>query len=325
MSLLNVNPGAIAAPTVTQASKFETESGSMIDIARWQLAAYWGLLAVGCFWPAMSKNDLMVFQVMSVESMLHALGFAGLLVMMMRARIAGLDVEMNVQAVVALLLAGGFAVLEQKLQPVMHMNPSGINLCTNILGVCTAFLFMTTPKGMVRMPGFVTWTTRVLLVMALPFLAWIAITLEGGEWMCNMERSYFSPGMFDDYCHFYAAAAIGILVLLACPLSRRHGRAGVIVAIVGVGAMAPGLELLQHAAGRNMEMHDIVMHMQGLAIAMCVWAGLMGLVTLINPASHLLKNHEASETQQHPELQNTEPTVLRLQPKTMTHISRKAA
>lgn len=312
MSTLTATPRAIAAPVSTTATT--TQTYQTTDMARWQLAGYWGLISVGLFWNSKAKNDLVIMDMITLEAVLHGLAFAGLFMMMLRARIAGRDAAMNLQVTAALLLAGGFAVLEQKLQPTMYMQESFANLYANLLGVCMAYLVSVAPSGKVRMPALMTWASRILLVIAMPPMVWLATTEAGRDLMVRVSRMGTDASKFDDKCHFYGAAVIVILIIIACPLSRRHGRASVAVAILGMIAMAPCLEWVQLATGRGLELNDMIMHMQGLSITVFIWTGVIGLINLVAPARHLLTPAETETSQDtRTETQTHEPGILRFE------------
>ena len=237
------HPGAIVAPKPYDITIHTTHYDRTTDKARWLLTGYWTLLAFACFWNSLDKNNFVPGGVLPMETFLHGLGFAGLFWCMAKVRLAGRLAPMNQNAAIALVVAGVFGIVEQYLQPMMHMHRCDFNLTANLLGVAVAFVYYVTPIGKVRQPAAVTWLVRVLLVATALPLGWLATTSLGHRAMAKAARLTSQPQMFDDYCHFAGAAVMLALLLLACSLSRRFGRASVAVCFTIAIAAAPVLEL----------------------------------------------------------------------------------
>lgn len=264
-----------------------------VDRDRWLLAGYIGVLAVASFWNATAKNNLMIADVLTVQCVVRALAFAGLFAMLVRARIAGRLAPMLNQAVLALAVACGWAVADQYLQPVMSLPIYEKNLLANLIGAASAFLIFVSPAGRSRLGVVTPWTTRVLMVLAVAPLCWLAVTPAGLQMMIRMARSmaqYMAdPTMFDDYCHIAGGALMLVALVLACPATRRFGRAGMVTAITLTLLAAPAIEFAQQALGRSghMDPVDIFRHMQGFTVALVGLSLLMAAVNLISPAAHL--------------------------------------
>lgn len=249
--------------------------------ARPVLGVYWVCLVLGTHWPNLSivapaEDPGPLNDVLKLDKVLHAVGFGGLMVLLILAGLGGRGRPWAGRCGVALAIGLTFAVLDEWSQGlVVGRTVNASDMVTNLLAMLGVYLVAVLPSA--REPGRDPRRLRWALWLSLPVLAVVALSpwviATAIRWkVAVMGKSTSEAYRLDHIGHGVMSAVLSVVVIVVWPMaSRRPRRAG--AAAVAILVLAgPGLEVVQHFTGRSVEWEDALAHGIGVLLAMMWWA-----------------------------------------------------
>ncbi len=237
------------------------------------LAVYWLALAAGSHWPKLElfppPEHEPIFQ---LDKGMHVLAFAGLVWLLIRARIAGPGATRAWTVAVAGAVAILYAGVDELTQHWTQRDVTLSDFAASAVGALTVVL-MATPAAR-QAPSL-----RRVRAMRLAFLVCAAVVFvlslppivnDVIDWSV---RLFTRPWLgMDKAGHFVIAAGLTWLLASSFPAGVSRPSRGVLVTILVMGLSAPMMELAQAYSGRGVEAADVLAHELGLLAAMTVWA-----------------------------------------------------
>jgi VanZ family protein len=245
------------------------DDGPVLRTRRVQLAAYWFMLAVGSHLPQLifgeDTNEISVFQ---IDKALHVLAFSGLVFLLYRVRLAGRRASVLANALIAVVIACSYAVIDEYSQRWVERDVSISDVVAGLIGIFGVFLLITAPPKRHKASRG-TLVMRVVAVAGFVLILVVALAPDGDTWVNRFARFFFRPwpGM-DKPGHFYAAAILTLLLAAASPAGVQRPRLSILVTILVIGLMGPIIEKAQSFTGRSVELADLYAHQVGLLAAM---------------------------------------------------------
>ena len=228
-----------------------------IRARRIQLAVYWTLLAIGSHLPQLligeKTNQIGVFQ---IDKTLHVIGFAGLAYLLYRAHLISRDSARFRRALIATIVAGVYALIDEYTQHWTGRNVSFSDIVAGLIGILGVFLILTAPDPKQRADRS-TQQCRAITLGAVIVIGILALAPNRPAWLG------LGPGG-----HFYAAALLTLLLIRARPAGVHRPGRGVLLSIIAIGLIGPIIESAQPLAGRSAEMANLFAHQLGLLTAM---------------------------------------------------------
>ncbi|MFN3167580.1 MAG: VanZ family protein [Phycisphaeraceae bacterium] len=249
---------------------------------RWLLAGYWLALAVGTHWPNLSlmpeQDEPWVFEdVLKTDKLFHAMGFGGLMALLILAEVGGRGRPWARRCGAALVVGVVYAVLDeltQGLVPGREVNLADV--VSNLLAVVGVYLLAVLPAERAeprKPPRTLLW----LLGLSLPALGALALSPavmhQARAWaraLSDGARSSVHP--FDHVMHGVLAVALSVVVIVVWPMSSRRPRRSAAWALAVLILAGPALEVVQHYTGRSVQWQDALAHAIGVLLAMMWWA-----------------------------------------------------
>lgn len=249
--------------------------------ARWVLAVYWLCLAIGTHWPNLlllppNGKPTPLQLILSIDKPLHAIGFSGLMVLLILAGIGGRNKPWPRRCAIALAIGVGYSLVDeftQSLVPGRSVNTSDV--VTNFLAMLTVYLLAILPAK--RDPKPVPWRLVLAIGLALPLLVVLTLSPWVMEQFIEFKRSIWGPRMkathpIDHLAHGVVSLVLSVSVIVIWPMTSRRPRLHGGLAILLLVLAGPGVEVAQHFTGRGVEVADMLAHWIGVLVAMTWWA-----------------------------------------------------
>lgn len=237
--------------------------------ARRVLMVYWVLLAVSTHMPDPGLgNEFDPLGMFQLDKAIHVLAFGGLALLLFCSRVLGERAAVVGHALVAALIAGAYALVDEYTQRWAGRMISAGDVLAGFIGIVGVFLAVTAPPPRGRAP----WSTqaiRIVAVLAIVFIVVMALAPAGNRWFNEAAGPFFVPWPgIDKAGHFYASAVITLILAASFPLGVHRPRHGMIATILVMGLAGPIIETAQSFTGRGAEMADLFAHQLGLFTAM---------------------------------------------------------
>ena len=275
---MNCQARTAPPPTATHADDRLTR------LARPALAFYWIALAVATHWPRLQilePSDSLVRQAFGPDKIIHATAFAMLMLGLYLARPLGRHAQPRTQALLAMLIAVPYALLDEYTQQWFGRNSSVADAMANVIGILGMYLILTAgpaPRPRKRWP---TLAARVAWLVLGPGLAYLTLSPHANPLILRIYQLLGLPlGAADKIAHVSLAMLLLWLLALAAPAGRSRPRLSAAIAIVAMGLAGSVIELLQHHTGRGFSPTDIQAHQTGVLIALGGWTILRIGITL---------------------------------------------
>ena len=237
--------------------------------ARRVLAVYWVLLAISTHVPdPQLGGESNLFAIFQIDKAIHFVAFGGLAYLLVCARLAGARSSLCANALVAVVIAGAYALVDEYTQWWGGRTISSADVVAGLIGIVTIFLITTVPPARQRATRRIK-AVRFAACVALILVFVMALAPAGNQWFNWMARPLFIPWPgIDKTGHFYTSAALTLLLAAAAPAGVHRPAAGIFLTILVIGLSGPIIETGQSLTGRSVEMADLYAHQVGLLAAM---------------------------------------------------------
>ena len=244
--------------------------------ARWIAGVYWVAMALSTHTPGLAPPSTgqvgLGFDV-NFDKVIHIGAFAVLTALLVAARLAGRNAKPLRNLVVATLVAGAYAYLDELTQGPFGRQFSLFDLLSNLAGVLVvAAVLMPLFAARVRSDLGPMILARLMFVIVAPFGVMslftsalqfdIPVPLPMGP----STGELFEPRM-DQILHLLGAMALVWLLSASRPFGRRRRWQAIVFAILFVAISGPAIELVQSHLDRGFEWSDLIAHELGLVLA----------------------------------------------------------
>lgn len=247
--------------------------------AGWLLWVYWACLFIGTHSPRFGDEPppppTPLDPVLQYDKLHHAMGFGGLMVLVLLSGIWGKGQRYANRCLIAMGIAGGYAVLDELTQQwVPGRELDWTDILANLIGVLSAYVLAMLPARR-EQPRRRTGLA-VVLVLLIPAIVCLMLMPEVIDWVKDVRRDSIARGRalhpLDHVFHGLAATLVSVLVIVAWPMASRRPRLAGALALGVLLLSAPAIEIAQHYTGRGVEAADARSHILGVAVAMIWWA-----------------------------------------------------
>ncbi|WP_432797905.1 VanZ family protein [Poriferisphaera sp. WC338] len=244
--------------------------------ARILLPLYWVLLAISTHIPKieiLDPNDqtLAIFQ---PDKAIHVLAFGLLYNLILRARPASAKASLAANALIAFLIAVAYAVVDEYTQSFVDRTVSYTDVAASSIGIIITYIISLAPTPSKPSPAWRVNTARAICIIIAPTLTLMTFLRAGNRiivWFYTFFKDY-QRGLDKDV-HFIIALLLTPLLAAAAPLGRRRPKASIIITFLIMGLSAPIIEEIQrNFTRRGFDLADVIAHMKGFFIALCLWA-----------------------------------------------------
>jgi len=237
------------------------------------LACYWMLLVVGSHWPRLDLGDPLHPQLLQTDKVLHFAAFGVLAWLAVLAKLGGRGASEAKHVSVGVLLAAGYAVLDEMTQPWFARVVDSADLIADGLAIGMVFLVLA-PRPALDLATLrrVRWSRLLCVAVLLPVGA-LALSGEVWEAARSLKHAMRLPGHdYDKALHLVMGVGgtllLGAMAIAGAARPRWCSAVAIAVAIL----VSPLLEFVQVWVGRNQEVLDLYLHMLGVLIGMVVWS-----------------------------------------------------
>lgn len=258
---------------------------------RWVLAGYWLLLTFGTHWPRPllpppDAPPTALEQVLGLDKLAHLLGLGGLMLLIYLSGLFGGKRSRVGRASACLGVALGYAVVNETTQGLLPERELSVaDLACNVMGILWVYICILLPRKQV--PGPKPKLLQYGLVAALPVLAVLVLTKWAWRtlyplYMAVVGDTPLAALPMDSLFHAVASLVVATLLFIAWPMYATRPRRAACGAIFVMVATAPGVEVLQHFSGRQVEVSDMLAHWIGVVVAMTWWAARLAQTPALN-------------------------------------------
>lgn len=249
--------------------------GCLARLANWLLVFYWPALALGTHWPDLQLPEMPshpLDAVLQKDKVAHAIGFGGLMLLVLLSGLSGRRLVWSIRCAVALAISLVYAIADELSQVWMSGRVvSTADLVANVMAILTVYCCAAVPSTQPprRKPIVVIVFLVLLSIATSPLL----FSVEAWHWMYGaylklVGRENSPPMPIDAVFH----CLLGFVLLLGMTLlwTRTSGRPRRSMAwAAGIAILSgPGIEVLQFFSGRSVQVGDVYAHSMGVLAAL---------------------------------------------------------